>query len=204
MTFVIRPITLHDIESVAALHAASWRSAYRGMLRDEFLDSDLESNRRVLWTKRLTDMAGTHFGFIALDNGGPVGFAFAFGDEDPIFGTQLDNLHVLPELKGKGIGTTLLRSVCKTCAQLTRSPGLYLWVYEQNIAAQAFYTRLGAERGERKVIQAPGGGEVAEYCYAWSNIQTLGLSESVGAYWCGADRATNHFRSARCKPGKMR
>jgi GNAT superfamily N-acetyltransferase len=170
---MIRPITVRDIDLVAFVHSTSWRSSYRSMLRDDFLDSDLEANRRILWAKRLLERPANHFGFIALDNDSPVGFAFAFGDEDPRWGTQLDNLHVLPNQKGKGLGKALLKSVCCMCMQANYSARLFLWVYEANASAQAFYARLGAKRGERKVIQAPGGGEVAELRFSWSSVEIL-------------------------------
>jgi ribosomal protein S18 acetylase RimI-like enzyme len=48
-----------------------------------------------------------------------------------------------------------------------------LWVYEQNAAALAFYERLGGERAERAVIDAPGGGEVAEWRYVWPNAKRV-------------------------------
>ena len=47
-----------DAASVAALHAKSWRVAYRGILRDEFLDGDVVQNRVEVWEKRLTAPTG--------------------------------------------------------------------------------------------------------------------------------------------------
>ena len=42
----IRPIVATDGATVADLHTASWRSAYRGMLRDDYLDGDIATERR--------------------------------------------------------------------------------------------------------------------------------------------------------------
>ena len=38
-----------DLPSIAKLHAASWRAAYRGIFSDEFLDGDLEADRMQSW-----------------------------------------------------------------------------------------------------------------------------------------------------------
>jgi predicted N-acetyltransferase YhbS len=53
-----------------------------------------------------------------------VGFACAFGGEDELFGTMLDNLHVLQSQKGKGIGRKLVRDIDSRCDR-DYSPRVY-------------------------------------------------------------------------------
>jgi hypothetical protein len=50
---------------------------------------------------------------------------------------------------------------------------LYLWVFEANARTRAFYERLGAIVLERAVVEAPGGGSVAEWRYAWPDVNAL-------------------------------
>jgi ribosomal protein S18 acetylase RimI-like enzyme len=169
----IRPINSNDVVAVATVHATSWRSAYRGILRDEFLDGDLASDRLSLWEKRLSPLPQLHFGYLAFEAEQPVGFAFAFGAHDLRWGTLVDNLHVLPRCKGRGLGKQLLVNLCEHADATHPHAGLYLWVYEQNTAACGFYKSLGGEPVERAVIQAPGGGEVAEWRYAWPSAKLL-------------------------------
>ena len=38
----IRPVDSGDARTLAALHVESWRSAYRGLLRDDYLDGAIE------------------------------------------------------------------------------------------------------------------------------------------------------------------
>ena len=52
----IRAARPDDAPAVAMLHANSWRSAYRGILRDEFLDGALDENRRIV-LRRATDQS---------------------------------------------------------------------------------------------------------------------------------------------------
>ena len=49
---VLRPMRVDDIELVAALHVASWRTAYRGIFTDVYLDTVAEAERRAHWTRR--------------------------------------------------------------------------------------------------------------------------------------------------------
>jgi GNAT superfamily N-acetyltransferase len=42
-----------DAETVAMLHADSWRRFYRGAYADSFLDGDLVADRRAVWSARL-------------------------------------------------------------------------------------------------------------------------------------------------------
>ncbi|WP_211357247.1 GNAT family N-acetyltransferase [Nocardioides rubriscoriae] len=52
--------------------------------------------------------------------------------------TWLDDLYVLPEHAGRGIGSMLL-----DLAKALRPDGFSLWVFESNTAARAFYARHG-------------------------------------------------------------
>ena len=169
MSTVVRQIIPEDVAAIAAIHAASWRSAYRGILRDEFLDTDLTSNRVTLWERRLSLIPPNNFGYLATIAERASGFAFAFGAHDPIWGTQIDNLHVLPERKGSGIGRQLLEAVCTRAEVAHPDVGLYLWVYERNQAACLFYERLAGRLVERLLIEPPGGGKAAELRYVWSS-----------------------------------
>ena len=46
-------------------------------------------------------------------------------------------------------------------------PGLFLWCYEQNTRARAFYERQGAEAVEQILYAAPDGQWYPEWRYAW-------------------------------------
>jgi ribosomal protein S18 acetylase RimI-like enzyme len=53
-------------------------------------------------------------------------------------GDDLDQLYVVPELAGQGIGSMLV-----DLAKQLRPDGLELWVFQTNLAAQEFYRRHG-------------------------------------------------------------
>jgi GNAT superfamily N-acetyltransferase len=102
-----------------------------------------------------------------------VGFACAFGGEDELFGTMLDNLHVLQSQKGKSIGRKPVREIASWCDRDYSARGLYLWFFEQNVPARHFYACLGGVVAGEANWTAPDGTAVKEIRYAWKNIAEL-------------------------------
>ncbi|MBI5268002.1 MAG: GNAT family N-acetyltransferase, partial [candidate division Zixibacteria bacterium] len=49
-----RIATPADAPAIAELHAASWRTAYRGVLSDTYLDGNIIDERTAVWHSRLT------------------------------------------------------------------------------------------------------------------------------------------------------
>jgi hypothetical protein len=166
----VREATCEDAEAVAKLHAESWRSAYRGAYRDEFLDGDVFVERAEVWRERLCEPSSSQFVLIAEDAGQLAGLACAYGGEDPQWGTLLDNLHVSCALQRQVLGARLVCRVGGWCRGQVPDCGLYLWVLAQNDRPRAFYERMGAsDRGGTR-FDAPGGGEIQSRRYAWSTL----------------------------------
>lgn len=175
----IRPIVATDAAAVADLHTTSWRSAYRGMLRDEYLDGDIATERRVVWATRLGTPVAANYGYIAESEGGPVGFVYLLGDADATWGTLIDNLHVLPGLKGQGIGRRLLEAAARETRHRRPDERVHLFVYEENHPARRFYASVGGREVERGTVDAPGGGSQIHWRVAWDDAAHL--LASVGA-----------------------
>src|SRR5258708_35922248 len=60
-------------------------------------------------------------------------------------------------VRGHGIGSRLLALTAKAGVERQTGSGLYLWVLEQNVAAQAFYQDRGGRGLERGHLFPPGG-----------------------------------------------
>lgn len=163
---VIRDGAATDAEAVAALHAESWRTTYAGFLPPEALGDGLAEERRELWAIRLTvdygEPANTPLLLIAEADGEPVGFAYLVPEPDGR--VLLDNLHVRPDLTGRGIGALLLREALAR----TRSAPLYLEVLAANTRAVAFYEREGGVRTDERDCELPGVGALPEHEYSWA------------------------------------
>ena len=115
------------------------------MLRDGYLDADVASDRRQAWAARL-GAGRREFGFIAEAEAGPVGFVYMLSGVDATWGTLIDNLHVMPGFKGRGIGRRLLEAAARNRASLPRASAFILFVFEANIAARRFYASVGGPR----------------------------------------------------------
>jgi ribosomal protein S18 acetylase RimI-like enzyme len=168
-----RPATPDDIEAIAALHADSWRRHYRGAFSDSFLDGDVEADRLAVWAARLGHPRPDHRTIVADRGGRVVGFSHIALDDDPTWGALVDNLHVTYGLKGQGVGTRLMAESAAVVVEHTPTSGLYLWVLEQNRAAQAFYQALGGTCAGSEPDEAPGGGTVIGLRYVWPDPSTL-------------------------------
>ena len=81
-----REIGSKDAELIAAMHTASWRTAYRGILNDEYLDSGIAEERRAEWERRLSTPQAKTLGVIARLEDEPVGFVFGFQNEHDCWG----------------------------------------------------------------------------------------------------------------------
>src|SRR5690349_856340 len=111
-----------DVESIARLHAQSWRNAYRGMLGDDYLDRHVEADRLEFWKARFASMPpDRRLVLKALADGKLMGFVCVLLDTEPQWGARLDNLHVSPESKGTGIGYQLFQAAREWIADV--SPG---------------------------------------------------------------------------------
>src|SRR5256714_12452594 len=167
-----------DAEAVANLHADSWRRHYRGAYSDAFLDGDVVADRLAVWTDRLREPNPRRCTILAED-GSLVGFAHTVFDDDPTWGALLDNMHVGDGHKRRGIGSRLLALTAEAVMGRPERTGLYLWVLEQNVDAQAFYQARGGRCVGRDLASAPGGiasrltASPAKLRYAWPEPSVL-------------------------------
>jgi GNAT superfamily N-acetyltransferase len=163
---------------VARLHADSWRRHYRGAYSDAFLDGDVLADRLTVWSERLrAPLPGSCT--ILAERDGLLGFAHSVFDEHRTWGTLLDNMHVADGHKRRGIGSRLLALSAAAALEKTPTSGLYLWVLEQNVAAQAFYASRAGRRVGRELVSPPGGiagrlaGAPAKLRFAWRDPAVL-------------------------------
>jgi GNAT superfamily N-acetyltransferase len=145
-----------DAEKIALLHADSWRRHYRGAYADSFLDGDVVADRRFVWSSRLAAPANS-MTVVAEDDTGLVGFVHVIFDDDDRWGSLIDNLHVTHDRRRTGIGAALLTCAAGAVAERATANSMYLWVLEQNTAAQRFYRACGGTCVERARVPPPGG-----------------------------------------------
>lgn len=157
-----------DAERIARFHTASWRRTYRGMMTDAFLDDGALDDRRRVWHQRLTTAATNQHVCIAEDGPTIVGFICVLAGQDPVWGSCVDNLHVASERHRLGIGRRLMREAAEWLCRVQAERGVWLWVFEANAPARAFYERLGAANAGVTDLEDPGGGHARNCRYVWA------------------------------------
>lgn len=173
-----RSAGFEDAEQVARLHADSWRRHYRGAYADSFLDGDVVADRVAVWSKRLVTPTRSET-ILAEDDGRLVGFVHVMFDADERWGSLVDNLHVFHSRRRSGIGTHLLDRAAAAVVGQAASNAMYLWVLEQNTAAQQFYLASGGSCVETSTVPPPGGdpsrlnGTPACLRMAWPDVSRL-------------------------------
>jgi GNAT superfamily N-acetyltransferase len=172
-SIVLRQALNSDAKTIAALHSESWRSAYRGILSDAYLDVEIFDERRKYWQESLNaPKPERRFVLLAEQNGEAVAFVSVFLDEEPAYGALLHNLHVRPILKGQGLGKLLMSEAAQwTLAQQVNQ--MYLWVFEANQDARRFYEALGGKVVEERPESVAGNVERNLLRYVWNDLHLL-------------------------------
>jgi ribosomal protein S18 acetylase RimI-like enzyme len=129
-------------------------------------------DRLNVWTERFGKREINRLIYVAVEKETVKGFVCVYGNDDPKWGALIDNLHVLPELKGQGIGKRLMQEAAKWVSEKYSNPNFYLWVYEDNTAAKRFYEKMGGENVETQLYENPDGGSSNILRYVWrdSNV----------------------------------
>ena len=167
----LREATLTDYNHIAQLHTLSWRTAYKGLLSDGYLESNLLGERQNYWKEKLSSLKANEFVIAAENESGVVGFAAVMDQPQKGYDALLDNLHVHPDLKGQGLGGRLMKEVAQRLLKSGRK-SFYLWVLKGNTPAELVYQSKGA-RLEDLGTGMFGGQEIEETRFVWDDLKQL-------------------------------
>lgn len=162
-----------DAAAVAELHAASWRTHYRGSARDSYLDGPIGAERLAFWNRRLSVPNPRRVVVLAQIGPRLAGFVCAIAGADARWGTLVDNLHVAADNKGRGLGRALMREAASRLPATAAAEPLHLFVLAANVAARGFYDRMGGEIVGEEHHSLPDGTEHPVIRYAWASPRQL-------------------------------
>jgi len=143
---IVRAAEAADLPQVERIHRDSWQSAYRGMVSDAFLKSEVPGIMARKWAA----MPAAEDRLLVAEAGDALaGFVALIRDHEG--GPYVDNLHVAPEGRGRGTGRLLM---ARLAGALLASGGDTLWltVIRENGPSRAFYRAIGG-------VEGPGGWE---------------------------------------------
>lgn len=167
----IRPMTPADCDRVAEIRIGGWRSAYKGLIPQSYLDAldlaqDAERHRA-----RLAQADGGVLDLVAEQDGQVVGWAChgPYRDGEVRTGdAELYAIYVAPGRYGDGIGQALLQESLRRCTTAGHTRVL-LWVLKDNTRARRFYERAGFRADGTEEPFEVDGVEVPEVRYVWKS-----------------------------------
>ncbi|MCE5322301.1 GNAT family N-acetyltransferase [bacterium] len=162
---LIRNATIEDAAGIARVAIDTWRTAYRGLMDDEYLDNTSYERSEQGWQRGLAEK--NCFTFVATDDDGRIiGFAHAGPerDGDPTYKCELYALYVLQEYQGRGIGKALFDKVAERFTS-DGTGGMIIWVLTEN-KSRMFYEHINGRFIRRKTLTI-GGRELEASAYGW-------------------------------------
>ena len=107
----IRKAEVDDAKGIAKVHVDSWRTTYKGIVPDTFLDNLSYEHRELTWKKGINE---NNVYIAENENGKVIGFSTGgkerTGKYEAYIG-ELYAIYILKEFQGKGIGRLLFQSI---------------------------------------------------------------------------------------------
>ncbi|MGW2824004.1 N-acetyltransferase family protein [Streptomyces sp. NPDC001443] len=165
---VVRDMEFADCDRVSEIRVRGWRSAYRGLMPQTYLDglsAAADAERRRTWFRQGDGQVGN---LVAERGGELVGWAAHGPYRDGEVRTEdaeLYAIYVHPGHYGGGVGRALLAESVRLRAAAGH-PRMFLWVLKENTGARRFYERAGFRADGAEEPFEAGGTEVLEVRYA--------------------------------------
>ena len=165
MEGLIRAARPADAQAIAAVHVATWRDAYAGLLADDVLAGLDTGEWAARWRGRLAAPAEGTFVLVFEQDGQVGGFVSGGPSRDDFVGGEVYALYVDPSRQARGAGSRLLAVAAGQLAESDYADAS-LWVLAGNQPARRFYESQGwrADGTEQPWIQH-GGASVMEVRY---------------------------------------
>lgn len=150
---IIRNIEEKDIPEVVDIQIDGWKSAYKGIVDDNILNS-MDRNERI--EKRRNDYKENSF-IVAELNNQVVGFcryidSNKFTQDISDIDCELLALYVKPNLKYNGIGTKLFQFVINEFKSKNKTK-MILWCLKDNEPSKKFYTKMGGKVIRERTVE---------------------------------------------------
>lgn len=167
---IIREANINDALSIARVTVDTWKTAYRGMINDHYLDNLSYEDREKSWRQFPFHNA---FIYVAEDEDqNIIGFAAAGPERtaNPAYRGELYAIYIYQQYQNQGIGSALFHSVVRKFQQ-TGIDSLMLWVLSGS-PYRRFYERLGGHPLESKLLEIDGLANQIT-AYGWPEIHDM-------------------------------
>ncbi|MGE7365842.1 N-acetyltransferase family protein [Desemzia incerta] len=165
---LIRKATYDDIKGMAKVNVDSWRTTYKNIIPDTYLDSMSYGLREKSFQKALDDEQVIVY--TAEEDKEVVGYIIGGRnrevEEFPAYEGELYALYILKELHGRGIGKELVSKLFDEL-KVREIQHVMVKVLKDN-PAKLFYQRLGAKYVDVTCFEISHS-KLAEEVYRWEN-----------------------------------
>ncbi|CAG7629396.1 GNAT family N-acetyltransferase [Paenibacillus allorhizosphaerae] len=163
----IRKAALSDAAAIAKVHIDSWKTTYRGIVPDAYLDTLSYEDRKKRWEANLK--ADQHVFVAENEEGAIVGFASGGKERSghPLYSGELYALYILQAYQRQGIGKKLVREIMNAVSQ-RGFQSMLIWVLEDN-PAKYFYESMGGKEIMKQTLEI-GGARLTEIAYGWEHL----------------------------------
>ena len=159
MALLVRRMKPEDAPSVAEIHIASWREAYRGIIRQDFLDSLDVAQRSAGWKAGVEKNDPPILRLVCEREGKILGFACGLGNRSPTEMPDCDSelwaIYVDPQSTRGGVGRALLEGF-KAELRAVGKTKLCIWALQENTRARRFYEKSGGVLKGTKITKIAG------------------------------------------------
>ncbi|RPF53408.1 GNAT family N-acetyltransferase [Aquisalibacillus elongatus] len=166
----VREAVLSDAKGIAKVHIDSWRTTYKGLVPDQFLDSLDYDAREERWQNIIPNGKV----WVAENNQGEV-VGFASGGPErsgdyPSYEGEIYAIYILKDYQGQGLGKMLVKPIVEHLKQ--QGIGTMLVLVLEGNPATHFYESVGGKAiGTENLTIA--GKSLNEIVYAWDQLPEL-------------------------------
>lgn len=173
----IRTATADDATQIARVQVESWRTTYKGIVPDSFLDGMSYVERTKRWQKISVEQTV----FVAETDGGEiVGFSNGGRERQGKFAGydgELYAIYILQAYQGKGIGKQLTKAVVDSLLK-KRFHSMLIRVLKDNPAIY-FYESIGGEKVGTAELDI-NGVKLTEIAYGWKDLHQFEVQTGKG------------------------
>ncbi|MDL4842501.1 GNAT family N-acetyltransferase [Aquibacillus sp. LR5S19] len=166
----IRRAVPEDSKGVAKVQVDSWKTTYKNIVPDEYLNKMTYESREQKWKDIISDQTI----FIAeTDDGEIIGFSNGGKERTgkyPNYNGELYAIYILEAHQRKGLGKLLLEPIIEDLKQNNIFSMIVLVLEENN--SRLFYESLGAEKIDIVEIEVLGK-KLNELVYGWQDIRAI-------------------------------
>lgn len=164
---IIRKAIETDAASIAKVHVDGWRTTYKGIVPNTYLNRLSYEEHEKNWLKGIQ----TNGIYVAENERGEV-VGFATGGKErtgkyKAYDGELYAIYLLETAQGEGLGRKLFEAIVKDL-QEKKFTSMLIWALADNPACH-FYERLGGKKVDTAEIEIDGK-QLQEVAFGWEKL----------------------------------